>query len=270
MTLSKSYDPRQYWENRLNADFTLKAAGLRNRGMALNEWIYQAKLRALEHALVQHQIRPHEAAICEIGCGTGFYFPFWLKYQPRDLVGWDITTTSIEHLRQRFPQATVECRDIGQPLVGYDGPGFDLVTAFDVLFHVTRPAAFQQALDNLSAITRSGGYVLITDYFWKYGTIKTKPHVRYRSLAEYDAGLGRVGLRIEGLYPQTFLMNAPIDIRHPFKRYAMFLSWTVVSYLGRIESIGDWLGRWAYRKEANIMRHQRETPSSKILVCRRS
>lgn len=269
MALLRSYDPRQYWENRLSSDFTLKAAGLRNRGMALNGWIYQAKLRALEHALVQHRIRPHGASICEIGCGTGFYFPFWLKFHPRNLVGWDITTASIEHLRQRFPHVTLESRDIGQRLVGYDGARFDLVTAFDVLFHVTRPVAFQQALDNLSAITRQGGYVLITDYFWRYGTVKSKPHVQYRSLAEYDAALGRVGLRIEGLYPQTFLLTAPIDIRHPFKRYAMFLSWTVVSYLGWIESLGGCLGRWAYKKDTDIMRHQRETPSSKILVCRR-
>jgi 2-polyprenyl-3-methyl-5-hydroxy-6-metoxy-1,4-benzoquinol methylase len=147
MTSPDVYDPRQYWEERLSTNFNLASVGLRKRGIAFNKWSYRSRLYALEQALQRHQINPQGAHICEVGCGTGFYIPFWLAHRPRELVGWDITKTSVEHLPEKFPQARFEQRDIGQPLVNYDGTGFDLVTVFDVLFHVTDPTAFEQALN---------------------------------------------------------------------------------------------------------------------------
>jgi SAM-dependent methyltransferase len=269
MTPSGTYDPRQYWEERLSADFSLTGVGLRKRGIAFNKWSYRSRLCALEQVLQRHQISPQGVRICDVGCGTGFYIPFWLAHQPCEMVGWDITKTSVEHLRQRFPRAYFEQQDIGQPLVNENEAGFDLVTVFDVFFHVTDPTAFKQALVNLGIITKPGGFLLLTDYFWRYGTVKTKPHVRYRSLAEYKVGLKKVGFEIEQLYPQTFVMNAPLDSRNPFKRYALFYVWTAFSYLAQVESIGDRLGRWLHNKDIEMMVRHLETFSTKIMVCRK-
>jgi SAM-dependent methyltransferase len=270
MTSPTSYEPHQYWEERLSTNFALTGVGLRKRGAAFNQWSYQVRLYALKQTLQRHPIDPRGARICEVGCGTGFYIPFWLNYQPRELVGWDITQTSVEHLREQFPSACFEQRDISQPLVNYGEPGFDLVTVIDVLFHVTHPAAFEQALTNLGAMTKPGGIVLLTDYFWRYGTVKTKPHVCYHSLAEYEAGLEKAGLKIEGQYPQTFVMNAPLDNRNLIKRYIAFFTWTALSYLGQIEAIGNQLGKWAYNKDIEMINRQLETPSTKIMVCRKA
>src|SRR5450759_3035112 len=176
---SSGYAPRPYWEERLGADFNLGGVGFRKRGLKLNMWMYRSKLQALNAALIAENIDLRDKVVCEVGCGTGFYVPFWLSHEPRRLVGWDITSVSVMRLRDQYPQAYFQQRDISQPLTGNNGESFDLVASLDVLYHITDAAAFNQAISNLGRITTSGGRLVITDYAWKYGTVKSKAHVRY-------------------------------------------------------------------------------------------
>src|SRR5262245_1706679 len=81
--------------------------------------------------------RGRPARVLDVGAGTGFYVDRWLA-RKASVTGVDLTEVSVRNLRERFPAARFIQADIGAPL----GPPladeigtFDVVSAFDVLFH---------------------------------------------------------------------------------------------------------------------------------------
>lgn len=263
------YDPTNYWENRLQTDFDLDGVGFQKRGLSLNKWMYKSMLYSLKNALDKHKLEIEGKSICEIGCGTGFYLPFWISQKPSMITGWDITSISVQRLVKKFPQYVFEQRDISQPINNGKVPQFDIVTAISVLFHIVDQTSFKQAIANLGKITQLNGRLIISDYFWRYGKVATRSHVKYHSLAEYKVELEKAGLVIEELYPQTFFMNPPMDFRSAAVRYLAFFGWTGVTYLGNLKKVSDILGQWAYQKDVSLIDEGRDTPSTKIMICRK-
>ena len=114
--------------------------------------------RRLAQALLE---RPESPALYErildVGCGTGGNLEFLARWG--NGVGVDLSPLALEFARRRKLPCLAQASGLALP---YAGGVFDLVTAFDVLYHrwITDDA---RALGECFRVLRPGGWLLITD-----------------------------------------------------------------------------------------------------------
>ena len=93
-----------------------------------------------------------DARVLDVGSGTGFYVALWRELGVRPVTGSDITAKAVGKLRAAFPDDEFVRFDVGGEELPLPESSFDLISAFDVLFHVTDDARFRRALHNLSTL----------------------------------------------------------------------------------------------------------------------
>mgnify|MGYP001766572054 CR=1 FL=1 len=203
-----SYRPREFWDQRLSEQFDLRGTGETGLSLAFNRACYELRLEVLKRALRAAGVGPRGRRVLDVGCGTGFFTGFYLAEGAR-VTGVDIAPTSIERLRARFPQATFVLADVSE--VALDGT-FDLVNAFDVLYHIVDDARWEAAVRRLGEATEPGGTLLLTDTFARLGAIAE--HNRMRPLAEYRRVLEPLGFEFGRIWPTHVLLNRDLG---PFR-----------------------------------------------------
>ena len=138
-----TYDPKNYWQSRLEKNFILSGVGHQSFSEFYNRWLYRAKSKTLKKAFRKHHVHPRNKSVCDVGCGTGFFIDFYRKSGASNITGLDITPVSIERLKQKFPSCSFLEADIStsSALEKIDHP-FDIVNVFDVLYHIKEDVAF--------------------------------------------------------------------------------------------------------------------------------
>src|SRR3990167_6361158 len=206
------YDPQKYWENRLKSRFDIVAVGHPTFNRMYNEYLYKLQLLVLKDALRKHGISLNGKIVLDIGCGTGFFFRFYLENSAQ-ITGIDITTTSIESLRKSLPDGKFITMDISAELPAnkdYFANQFDIINMLNVIFHVVDDVKFERALENLAACLKEGGYLLISDYFGDED-IFPAPNTKLRGLKRYKT-LEQKGVKILEIIPIYFFMNMRLDL----------------------------------------------------------
>lgn len=128
----------------------------------------------------------------------------------KDIVGVDITTISTENLKQKYPKHHFIKEDVSSPLlVSKINRKFDILNAFDVLYHITDDKAFGLGIVNICSLTKDNGFIFISDSFG-LKSINVAEHVRVRSGETYKATLDENGVKIVEIYPLYYLLNRPI------------------------------------------------------------
>ena len=207
-----SYRPREFWDRRLSEHFDLRGTGETGLPLAYNRACYALREEVLDRALRDHGFDPRDRAVLDVGCGTGFFTAFYLGRGAR-VTGLDIAPTSIERLRQRHPEATFLLGDVSETRP----PGaFDLVNAFDVLYHVVDEGRFDAALANLAGAVAEGGLLLVTDTFQRPRA--EAAHNRMRPLERYRAVLEPRGFRLAAPRPTHFLLNRELGALRALNR----------------------------------------------------
>jgi SAM-dependent methyltransferase len=196
-----NYQPREFWDRRLSEQFDLRGTGETGLSLAYNRACYALRQRVLTRALEEAGMDPRSRAVLDVGCGTGFFTAYYLGRGSK-VTGLDIAPTSIERLRQRHPEARFLLADVGETTI--EG-GFDVVNAFDVLYHITDDARWERALRNLARAVAPSGVLLVTDTFadWSGPAV----HNRMRPLSRYREVLESEGLTIRAPYPTSVLLN---------------------------------------------------------------
>lgn len=203
-----TYQPREFWERRLSEQFDLRGTGETGLTLGYNRACYALRKVVLDRALSVARFDPIGRRVLDVGCGSGFFTAYYLA-RGAQLTGVDITPTSVQRLSERHPEARFLQADVSETPV----PGrFDLINAFDVLYHITDDARWERALEHLSGALDPGGLLLITDAFRDSGGLAD--HNRMRPLARYRDRLARGGLEIEGLHPTHVLLNRELG---PFR-----------------------------------------------------
>jgi SAM-dependent methyltransferase len=196
-----SYRPREFWEQRLAGQFDLRGTGQTGLSLAYNRACYRLRGEVLSRTLREQTFDPRGRTVLDVGCGTGFFTAYYLERGAR-VTGIDIAPTSVATLSERHPEARFILADVGeQPVEGR----YDLVNAFDVLYHITDDARWETAVSNLAAAVDGGGLLLVSDTFSDVGGLAS--HNRMRPLARYRALLNADGLRLVGLHPTHVLLN---------------------------------------------------------------
>ena len=125
--------------------------------------------------------------ILDVGCGTGFYVGLWKnQIGVGHITGIDITNIAIENLKGKFPDAEFYRADVSSDadiafLIGTKE--FDVVSAFDVLFHIVDDNRYEKAIKNIHSMLKSNGIFVFSDNFIHGPTI---------NLPTRSAGLYRI------------------------------------------------------------------------------
>lgn len=262
---AETFDPEQYWEDAHVQEIGLAAVGFRGLGVGFNTWMYRVRRVVLRRALRRAGVSLHGATVLDVGAGTGFYVQRWLELGAAHVTGIDLSAAAVESLKAEFPTAEFRRDDIAELSQQTRGRRYDLVSAFDVLFHIVDDARFVRAIGNIGELVRPGGHLLLSDNFLHGPTIRGRHQVS-RSLAEIDDALAAAGFETVVRLPMFFLMNTPIDSQSAWLKQ----SWRVViGTCRRSQRAGAVLGALMYPPELLLTRLAREGPSTELVVCRR-
>jgi SAM-dependent methyltransferase len=276
MDKADKYVPEKYWEERLCRDFSLTGVGHLGFSLEYNKWLYKSRLSTIKRVLKDKNINYQEKSLLDIGVGTGFYIPFWEKLGIKNITGIDITTKSVEELKKKYPKYDFIKADISEQNLPLSKK-FDIITAFDVLFHIIDEEKFEQAIRNIKKFSHKNAVILIMDNFLK----KYKPpryHEYDRTLEYYKKIMISDSIKIIDVKPIFYFMNAPIDIEREHSKFNRFLiksMWRINNKIGYLRKFGV-LGKifiylWAavlYYLDRTILNFISTGPSTKLLVAK--
>ena len=196
-----SYRPQEFWEQRLAEQFDLRGTGETGLSLAYNRACYTLRADVLTHALARAGASVRGQRVLDVGCGTGFWTEYYAS-RGAAYTGVDIAQVSVDRLAERYPAQRFVRADVSD---GVPGGPYDLVNVFDVLYHVTDDARWEQALHALAAAVAPGGLLLVTDVFSDRGRLAE--HNVMRPLKRYVEVLSAQGLTREQLVPTHVLLN---------------------------------------------------------------
>jgi SAM-dependent methyltransferase len=272
--LQSPYQPKEYWEQRFSQKLDVSVVGHASLGRSYNEWLYRGRYRALHRALRRLKLTARGESLLDVGVGSGAYIRFWQRAGVAGIAGLDITAASVNLLSSSYPALEFRQADICAPDLAIDRE-WDIVTAFDVLFHVTDDDGFSAAIANLAKLTKPGGWVILSDGFCD-NPLGPFYHEYHRTRDHYVRELSRAGLRTVHFEPIFFAMSTTMcdpDGRH---RHLAWLTGKMLGLVGRLAA-RRWLS-WAnyvigcglYVVDGVLGRAYRTGPSLKFLFAQRS
>jgi SAM-dependent methyltransferase len=234
--MRKPYKPEEYWQQRLSSQkLSIASIGYIGLGLEYNTWLYRKRFLSLTQGLQRLNIDITGKSLLDIGIGSGAYIPFWQKHGIASLTGLDITTISVNTLQQLYPNYKFFQGDVTVDIPHFDEDAFDIVTAFDILFHIVDDNGFSNSISNLTKLIKPGGWLLISDSFCSkpWGPIY---HEYHRSYEIYQSELEKNLLKIVHLEPIFYTMMTPLCGSQAFNRLVAF-EIRIVSKLGSHQQI---------------------------------
>ncbi|MGE5124586.1 MAG: class I SAM-dependent methyltransferase, partial [Acidobacteriaceae bacterium] len=135
MMSKHNLDVHKYWEERLASSPNLKGTGHRAFSLGYNQYLYQAQLNCLVYLLDKWKVGLLNSRVLDIGSGLGFYIDFYRDRGAGEILGMDISETSVSFLKEKYPADKFLLADISNCTL--DGLGeFDFISVVSVLYHV--------------------------------------------------------------------------------------------------------------------------------------
>jgi SAM-dependent methyltransferase len=258
-----SFDPRAYWEDRLEQDWSLRGVGFRRMGAKFNDLAYQRRGERFKAVVSEFLPDVGQARVLDVGSGTGFYLDLWRQVGAKEVEGMDLTEAAVGNLRSRFRDIDIHRGDISDGLEELTPESFDVVSAMDVLFHIVDHDRFAQAIQSIAGLLKPGGIFIWSDLFL-HGPELIDRHIAIRSLYRIEALLGAADFEVLGRRPMFFFMNEPRDTSSRL----LWHSWRAVMGLAAAaEPAANLVGRAAYRLDGWLDGRRTESPSTEFMVC---
>lgn len=201
-----SFDPVDYWNNRLDKEFTLRGVGHTTFSNRYNRWLYARKDRMLKEVFEKLPGGVAHKQVLDIGCGTGFFIQRYLN-QGAKVTGVDISRKSIAELSKKHPGSEFRELNISAPDGRLTEGSFDIINMWDVMYHIVDDRGFEQACANIASMSREGTRFVVTDLFASDTNIRPAEHVAFRTCQSYEAALGKFGFVEERTYPLYRFLN---------------------------------------------------------------
>jgi SAM-dependent methyltransferase len=272
VNLDSEYDPKTYWETRLRDRPALNTVGYLGLGLAYNKWLYRIRKNVLERALRRFPIVSENMSLFEVAPGSGFYLPIWSSHGVRDLTAADITQAVVTHLGPLWPDFQFLQADIGAaaPPVSRQ---FDVVTAFDVLFHIVSEQPWRNAVNNLCSMVKPGGWLLISDFFLHAGEFGGY-NINARTLEQYTQCISP-SVVILSRWPIFVTMMPPVD-SSGFERIVLDGVWRATERVldaaerhSHLDVAGNLVGAVLYSLDTLLNRFYSEGPGIELMICRK-
>jgi SAM-dependent methyltransferase len=253
---SSGFDASAYWQERVGAGADITVVGHRAMGHAYNGEIYARRIEALESMLQRHVGKPPEALrVLDIGCGSGIYTGFWQARGVRDYTGLDISAGTIDHLGEAYPGYRFVHADVSEALPDAidDGKSFDVITVFDVLYHIVDDQMFRSAIANLGGLIAGEGKLFIMDSLC-HKDYQFSDHVIYRARERYLAEFRENQLSLADSEQLFHFLVPPIT---GVRIFDLFSS-GAFNLFGRAIQLNDRLAAWAAAKLRRLDSRLRE------------
>jgi SAM-dependent methyltransferase len=259
------FDAKAYWETRLREHPGLCGVGNTRLGRSYLQWVYKARRAVFLRLLSSLKTNLRTAQVFDVGSGTGFYLELWKQLGVSGVTGCDITEIAVERLRSALPWARILRLDIGDSLPTSEFGGYDIVSAFDVLFHMVEEERYERAIQNVWALLRPGGMLLFSDLLPRNGALRVE-HVAFRPLKDVMALLAKTGFEVVCHAPMLVVMEEPLDSTNQSYRFL----WKLMTYPVRhSEWAGFVIGGMLYPLELILTKLFTESPTTEIVVCRK-
>jgi len=271
MRKKENYNPKKFWEQRLsNQTLDICSVGYSGLGYTYNSWLYRTRFAALSRALFKTHLQIDGKSVLEGGVGSGIYLPFWQHHGARTIIGIDITEASVKALTIRYPQHSFFERDLTTDELDVPGAPFDIVTAQDVLFHIIDDDGFSRAIQNLSKLLRSNGYLIISDGFCNkpWGPVF---HEYHRSRSHYERELNILGIRIIHIEPIFFTMLTPLCGSSLLQKVSKVEIRLIQKYnsIRWLKWVNNWIGFALSTTDRFLGNSLKDGPSLKILIAQK-
>ena len=259
------FNAKDYWEKRLAKTKGLAGVGYAGLGGSFNRWMYRVRRRIFLSSVKKHKALLAGKRILDIGCGTGFYIERWEELGFTEITGVDLTEVAVERLSTAYPNHRFVQADITSQTLPFSSDEFDVISAFDVLFHVVDDELFEGALKNIHSLLAPKGFFIWSDNFLKERRVLAE-HQVCRSLDEVEYLCGEIGFEIIERCPMFFFMNAPVDSDSRILRK----NWHIIQ---RFFTKNEWLG-WIYGAllypvELVALTVAQEGPSTEMMICQK-
>lgn len=261
-----AFVPREYWENRLGKTFNLQGVGHSSLSKHYNNWLYKIKRAVFIRKIKSLGLDISNLNVLDVGCGVGFFIERWKELGVRNIVGADITKVAITNLRKKYPDVEFHQMDIGDNIQSIPKSNYDVISAFDVLYHIVDDKKYENAINNIYSLVKPGGNFIWSDNFLHERSVRGIHQVD-RSLDSIEELLHSAGFEIIERRPMFYLMNNPIDSRSIFRK----LFWKTTSIIvSRSEFAGLVIGAFLYPLELIFTSLAKESPTTEIMICRKS
>lgn len=259
------FNPQEYWEVRLEKEFGVLGVGHSGLSRQYNHWLYRVRARVFSRQAKSLDLDLSTANVLDVGSGTGFYIERWRQLGVLSVTGSDITTVAVQELKKRFPDSEFVQMDIGDPSAASHQYRYDIISAFDVLFHIVDDDRLERAIQNIYTLLNSGGLFIFSDNFL-HGPPERVSYQVSRSLDDITHMLGRIGFHIIKRVPMFVLMSNPIDSHN----WLFKLPWRITKYfIARSEVVGFAVGAALYPLELVLTSLLEESPTTEIMICRK-
>jgi SAM-dependent methyltransferase len=262
-----AFDPRAYWEGRHAEHYGPESVGYAGLGVSYNVWMYRVRRHVVCREIRKARLEVSKCDVLDLGSGTGFYIELWSRLGAKSVTGSDFAPYAVASLQKQFPKHRFCELDITAGDLPSELGQFDLVSAFDILYHIVDDEKYSQAFRNVSALVRPGGHFLFSENLLP-GERESNVHQVSRSCSEITQLLSDNGFEILRRAPVFFLMNRPIKSRSRMLRK----TWNMVERVTAKHDrpyLGNWLGAALYPVEISSLAWMSRGPTTEMMICRR-
>ena len=257
--MNNSLDPGEYWQNRLAANYSLDGTGFQTLGKQYNRWMYRIRNVIVKRVIQRMESDLNGKEVFDIGSGTGFYIDMWIELGASGVRGSDITDVAVTNLRQKYPSNQFFKLDIGHDELPDQlaARKFDIISALDVLFHITDDVRYQNAISNVNHLLRKEGIIVFSE---------RSPHQVSRQLVLIEKILQATGFEILERIPMFVIMNAPVDTNNRILQS----TWKLIkSTAKKGEFASNATGCVLYPLELILTSIAKEGPSTELMICKK-
>jgi SAM-dependent methyltransferase len=263
----KPFVAREYWEKRLLDKWGLDGVGHVSYGRPFNEWTYRIRKKVFLRQVRALPLDFQQVNVLDIGSGTGFWLQVWRSLGVRALTGLDLTEVAVRRLGDKYPNVRVIQQDISDPEALLDKIGqFDVISAIDVLYHITSDRDYCQAISNIAALLKPSGYFIFSENLVHYKAPQEQ-HFVSRTLDDVTQVLSLQGLRIQRRVPVFVCMNAPVDTSSIVPRFLWRVAMAPVQF---VPALGHLYGAALFPLELALTGLLTEGPSTELVICQKA
>ncbi|GAA4531547.1 MULTISPECIES: class I SAM-dependent DNA methyltransferase [Nonomuraea] len=255
---------KDFWERRLQSDWTESGVGYKALGRAFNIWMYRVRAEGFRREVTALGLDLPKSRVLDIGSGTGFYVRQWRALGAESITGSDLTEAAVDRLRGRFPRDAFLRLDIADPGDALEDASYDVVSAMDMLFHITDDTRYRAALTNIGRAVKPGGVFVLSENFLHRPEQRSDYQVNH-TLPWITAALDEAGFEVLRRVPMLVLMNAQVDANPVWRKL-----WGGFLRAVTLTEITGWLaGALLHPLERRLVRVLRESPTTELMICRR-
>ena len=262
-----SFDQATYWRNRVSGKLGLGAVGHRSLGAAYSRWIYQRRVDVLNNLHNEAIKVDSDVRVLDLGCGSGFYESYWQSRGIRHPTDIDISAQNVATLREAFPDYRFVESNLAERTTSIEGQQ-DVITLFDVLYHIVDDAAACRVLGFSCAHLAKNGRLLIHEQLAKRD-YRLREHVKFRGRDHFIDMLHSQGLEIEQEIPLFVLLVPPVYGKRLVDLLIAGVYYAAGLVFRAIPLTGSLAGRLAYAIDGRLMKRGILTPNNCLYIVRR-